>query len=384
MSQFVRPVIAIGVDIGGSHISAVALQSTASSAGDAICHSTRTVTLRYVDVVIDLILQCIYETYSQLCSKFEDFIIVGIGLGVPGNVDPQTGTTRYLPNFGWLSQVPLRDLLLDELLSAKHSKFGHIDKETFKIVMRNDGRCAAIAEYTFGSGRGQKVFAMLTLGTGIGGALISDGRLFDGSSFDAGDFGHHVIRSGTDALDCVCGKRGCFECHASAAGLVRQFNKRLRTRLMATNPHHTSNQTDAAVDAMMAQMKCENALCILKKMRTFYAMRTNGTDSDTNGHAADESLELSSESWTTYCDDLTTGLANLVTFYNPNVIALGGGLGQAREMYEEGTVQKQLDEKTLPATRGKAKVVRAELGNEAGMVGAALLALGRGLGRNED
>merc|ERR1719263_213964 len=73
---------------------------------------------------------------------------------------------------------------------------------------------------------------MLTLGTGIGGALIHNpsmdkpGAIFDGCSFDAGDFGHHVMRSGPDAFACVCGNRGCFECHASAAGLVRHWRAR--------------------------------------------------------------------------------------------------------------------------------------------------------------
>ena len=92
------------------------------------------------------------------------------------------------------------------------------------LHMRNDGRCAALAERHFGVGKdgAHAVMAMLTLGTGIGGALIHDaspasrGVLFDGCTFDAGDFGHHVMRSGTEAFKCVCGNYGCFEQHASA------------------------------------------------------------------------------------------------------------------------------------------------------------------------
>jgi glucokinase len=90
--------------------------------------------------------------------------------------------------------------------------------------MRNDGRMAAYAESCMGVGKGIKVFSMLTLGTGIGGSLIIEGKLFDGYSNDAGDFGHHVICDGELAFECACGKHGCFETQASAQGLVRHYD----------------------------------------------------------------------------------------------------------------------------------------------------------------
>ena len=116
---------------------------------------------------------------------------------------------------------------------------------------------------------------------GIGGALIANGKLFDGVSFDAGDFGHHVIASGESAFPCVCGKSGCFECHASASGLVRHYN-RLATKNGAS--HKAANRADEVLELVRAQ----------------------------DG--------LATQAFECFKDDLSTGLANLITFYNPGTL----------------------------------------------------------------
>ena len=338
--------IGIGLDIGGTHICAVALDRGAKTAKDSLSSSERAVTDRDVDTVVGLIVECLIEVHEKLAGAYGDeFEISGIGFGVPGNVDPTIGVTRYLPNFQWLDTVPLKDLVLKKLFGAE-SSFGHCDASRVRVEMRNDGRVAAIAEFMFGSGKdsdGISVFSMLTLGTGIGGAVIIDGKLFDGASFDAGDFGHHTIRSGEGALPCVCGKTGCFETHASAQGLVRLYNRLPGAEKCCTGPDGRGH----------------DALGVLKKLRAGDAV-------------AAQAFEI-------YADDLSTGLANLVTFYNPNVIVLGGGFGQAEELYVGDEIQHRVDAKSLPATRGKVKVVRAVLGSIAGALGAALLALGRGV-----
>lgn len=346
--------VGIGIDIGGTHLNAVAIApreimtefqrqcSMKESPGACVLESLilqrshRKVTDRSVTVVVDLIVECVEEIYDKLQAQGTPFTIMGVGLGVPGNVDPVTGSTRYLPNFGWLDRVPLRSLILGKMPRG-------FDNCTLRIEMRNDGRCAALSESAFGAGRGSKVFSMLTLGTGIGGALVLQGILFDGATFDAGDFGHHVIRSGEGALDCVCGKKGCFERHASAMGLVTQY------RLLTAQS--IGESTDGA--------RGHDALSVLQKMR-----------------AGDPAA---TQAWATYCDDLSTGLANLVTFYNPGVIALGGGLGQATELYEGGMMANMVDAKSLPGSRGVLRIVPAGLGTESGAVGAALLGLGEGI-----
>ena len=295
----------VGIDLGGSHVSCIALSST----GEVLRRHSVALSSRDVDTVVSTIVGCCSVVGLASCR--------GIGIAVPGNVDPTRGTTRYLPNFGWLEEVPLVDLLSSQL-SFPASKF----------YMRNDGRCAAIAEARLGSGRHSKVFAMLTLGTGIGGALIIEGKLFDGSSFDAGDFGHHVICSGDEAMECVCGKRGCFEYHASAQGLVRHYTRR--------SGKSVSNAAEVLAVLRSKDVQAETAFRDFRR-------------------------------------DLATGLANLVTFYNPDTISLGGGLSLAEEVFEG--LQEEVDRLTLPATRGRVKIVPASLRTDAGAIGAALLAL---------
>jgi len=260
--------------------------------------------------------------------------VKGIGIAVPGNVDPISNHARYLPNFAWGDQsVPLGSLIVERLhLSSSSSD------ETIKVSMRNDGRCAAIAEAKFGSGKDSQVFAFLTLGTGIGGALLINGKLFDGVSFDAGDFGHHVIRSGADdAFPCACGKRGCFETQASAEGLVRHFKRYL-----------TINNNEEEFESTHSLINAEKVIL---------AMRSGNSSAK--------------QAFTSFLDDLSTGLANLVTFYNPDMICLGGGLSQAPELFLN--LQRLVDEKTLPATRGRVKIVPSVVGVDAGAIGAAIL-----------
>lgn len=322
--------ISVGIDLGGSHITAVVV-NTAN--GDilvkcttAVCQEERADVSCIVDKISECVTTALTEKFIEPMMSSTSGEALSIGIGVPGNVDPINGTTRYLPNFGWLNEVPLRKLLHDSLgAKLKNVKFRPLN-------MRNDGRCAALAEAKYGAGKFSPAFSMLTLGTGIGGALVLNGNVFDGCSFDAGDFGHHVIRGDDGAFDCACGKKGCFETHASAQGLVRHF-KRLAG---------TMNSTD-----------CHNAEDVLDKMR--------------NGD------KIAQTAFDRYLDDLTTGLANLVTFYNPDTIALGGGLSQSVEIFERA--QALVDQKTLPATKGKVMLVPSLLGPQAGAIGAALVGM---------
>ena len=192
----------VGVDIGGTHILAI----LTIGEGDAVTRRAHKVILaekrKDQSYVIGLIVDAIKEVLSSNLDPSKK--LEGIGIAVPGNVDPKTGQTRYLPNFGWLEPVNLKELVLAGLPEAYRE---------IKVEMRNDGRCAALAEYKYGRGKDRRdsVFCMLTLGTGIGGAVLIDGKLLEGSTYDAGDFGHHVISSGRDAFECVCGKRAALK-----------------------------------------------------------------------------------------------------------------------------------------------------------------------------
>jgi len=303
--------VCIGIDLGGSHITCILSDIN----GIIIDKLNEVINDRSIDNVLNIIA----NTCNNLINRNKDIQCLGIGIGIPGNVDPINGNTRYLPNFGWLEPVNIGDYLKK-----------NVGNGNLRISMRNDGRCAAIAEFKYGAGINSNVLAMLTIGTGIGGALIIKGNLFDGSTFDAGDFGHHVIHSGSLAFDCVCGKKGCFEYHASADGLLRHYKK------------------------LNGNKNIQNAYEFMNELRS--------SNKD----------PIIIQAFNDFRDDLSTGLANLVTFYNPDTIILGGGLSQASELFD-GLVE-MVDKKTLPATRGKVKIIPAMLSTDAGAIGAAAIA----------
>lgn len=369
----------IGIDLGGSHILCILMDRS----GSIICsfHGKIVEEMRSNK---EAIFAMISESIANLLKSYhesEDMVdvnILGIGMSIPGNVDSKLGHTRYLPNFQWLDPVDMyaevTPLLEKNPFLCNHYGGFLLNLQAIKkFHLRNDGRCAALAERNWGIGRhmseqGQdvSVFAMITLGTGIGGALIYDEKdgnpsLFDGCSSDAGDFGHHVIKTGSDAFQCVCGKKGCFETHASAAGLVRHYYRHLQGTV-------TDISLNEAIKVVNLVFEQNDPLALM--------------------------------AWQSYLEDLTTGLANIVTFYNPAVIVLGGGLAKFAKLYqpqqtveltcinpspsatdnsdlliiEKGcTIQQVMDAKTLPATRGKTVVIQSALDNQAGAMGAALL-----------
>lgn len=320
--------VSIGVDVGGTHILAIIMNRNGT-----IYSSEERCILAKDRMNVEQIIQLLVDCIMSLMKKETNKIIVGIGLGIPGNVNPETGYTRYLPNFGWLEPVPLRSLLQQHITTIMN------------IQMRNDGRCAALAERFFSNTTTETVadyFAMMTLGTGIGGAFLSGETLLDGCSYDAGDFGHHVICSGQQAFDCVCGKRGCFETQASAAGLVRHYN-----HLLVVQQEEEKKE----------KVSLDNAKFVMDLV-------------------VSNKSKVAEEAFENYLQDLSTGIANVITFYNPSVIVLGGKLGQHPLLYTQfhnTTLQQRVDDKTLPATRGKCHIQPAHLASNAGAMGAALL-----------
>lgn len=132
--------------MGGSHITIVLLNDVESVIIDKI---VRKIVDRSTTTVLSLISDCCLEMILKHPN------VVSIGIAIPGNVDPLSGNTRYLPNFGWLEPIPLRSIIHNKLQS------------TIPLCIRNDGRCAALAEQKLGVGKVSKVFAMLTLGTGF-------------------------------------------------------------------------------------------------------------------------------------------------------------------------------------------------------------------------
>ena len=331
--------IVIGVDLGGTHVSVACMDARS----DLTQPEYRKVSRPLVDEdkTFERVLEIVAAAMKEVVSGLEPGTVVrGIGFALPGNADPTNGVCRYLPNFpAWGLNLPLVSALRQAIQVVGIST---IDSVKVPVHIRNDGRCAAIAEARLGVGKGVTVMALLTLGTGIGGALITNGLLFNGASFDAGDFGHHSIYT-MNPFICNCGKTACFEFQASALGLVR---------------HYQSERARVGASACATA----NALQVVTEYR--------------------KGDNIAAKAFDNYLDDLSSGLANLVTFYNPNVIVLGGGLANIREFYEpsptapsRNLLEALVDGKTLVMTRGVVSIRQASLGDDAGVIGACLLAI---------
>lgn len=315
---------AIGVDLGGSHVTAGLVSD------DGVIHAQHEldITDRSFDAVVTAISSVISDAMKATKEK-----IIGIGLGSPGNIEPISGAVRYSPNFGWVD-VPLGERLREA--------FG------VPIFVANDARCATLGEFEYGTGRGRNDFALLTLGTGIGGGVVAGGHLVLGNCFGAGEIGHHQIRP-TDGFICGCGKIGCLEAQASGTGLMRHAYA-----LAASFPR------SALLDVPRGKLGP-------KKIRK----------------AAEAGDLHALSAWKNFCADLAIGLANIVAFTNPECIALGGGVSTAQAFLLDA-VRPRVDELTTMVPKGSTEIVIAKLGNDAGQVGAATMAFRGGLKTDRD
>jgi glucokinase len=314
--------LTIGVDLGGSHVSAMLVAPD----GEVRFRSSADITDLTYEVVLKLVVTAIREASSKAKA------ISAIGLGSPGNIDPASGTVRYSPNFGW------RDAPLGKSLRAAFD---------VPIFIGNDARCATLGEHTYGTGKGTANFVLMTLGTGIGGGIVSEGTLLLGNTMAAGEFGHHQVRA-TDGFICGCGKTGCFEAQASGQGLIRHA--------LAVAPSFPRSGLFG-----------ENARDIGSK-----AIRKAAEAGDAHGVAA----------WSRFIDDLARGIANVIAFVNPELIALGGGVSSAGD-FMLNALRPKVDELTTMAPKGTTKLVAATLGNDAGGIGAAVMARRGGLTTKE-
>lgn len=310
---------AIGVDLGGSHVTAAVVTDDGKIQAQ---HEQDLDTLAF-DGVVDAL-----STQLQSAIKDAGSNVAGVGIGSPGNIDAASGAVLYSPNFRW-SDAPLGEAL----------------RKKFKlpVFVGNDARCATLGEYAYGIGRGTKDFVLLTLGTGIGGGIVSGGALSLGYRWGAGEIGHHQIRP-NDGFVCGCGKIGCFEAQASGTGLIRHA--------FAVAPSFPrSRLLDVERDKLSS-----------KKIRK----------------AAQAGDRHAVAAWNGFTADLALGLANVVAFVNPETIALGGGVSSAGDFMLDA-IREPVDRLVTMVPRGTTRLAIAQLGNAAGQVGAATMVFRGGL-----
>ena len=248
--------------------------------------------------------------------------VVSAGIGIPGAV--AGGDILYTCN------IPLRDVPLSRLFRQ------HLD---VPVLLENDANCAAVGEWLCGAGRGTQQFIVVTLGTGVGGGLILNGKLCSGSGM-VGEVGHMVIQHG--GAPCNCGRRGCWEAYASATGLIRMTRE-----AMEAHP-------ESLLHTVAAQSGCVEG-------RTAF---------DAAVQRDETALALCRD----YVSYLAAGVTNLINILQPEAVAIGGGVAAAPDGLLFTPLREIVERECYPRHTGQIpRIVRAELGNDAGIIGAALL-----------
>ncbi len=254
--------------------------------------------------------------------------IIGIGIGAAGQIDRKNGVVMDAPNLG-VKNMPMADILGKE--------FGKT------VAVGNDVEVAALGEYVHGAGRGYSTFIVIFVGTGIGGGIVQNGRLYSGLTGTAGEIGHMTIQAGGRL--CPCGSRGCLEAYASRTAI---------TRAIMAEIHHgrKSVLTDEA------ELQLSEGETIIRSGLLANALNHGDT--------------LVKEVVTESADFLGYGLASVMNFYNPECIILGGGVIEAIDLLFEGAVNRARNTALADPGR-KTRIIRAKLGDFSGVVGAACL-----------
>jgi glucokinase len=315
--------MAIGVDIGGTKVFGVMVDG----AGEIVSAAKLTTPRSFRTGDPQVLLETVLEVVDVLSARVPVQPAPPVGIGVPGLVD-RAGRLRFSPHLPEAEGLEFGNLLLRTLANRS-------------VVVENDANCAARAELEFGSLQGVADGLMVTLGTGIGGALISGGRLLTGASGFAGEVGHMVVDP--SGPPCPCGGRGCWERYASGGGLGRL------AREAAAAGRLTAVVEDVGGDP-------ENV---------------HGEDVTNAARSGDsEALAVLAElGWW-----LALGLANLTAVLDPRRCVVGGGLAEAGALLLD-PARKAFDELVEGGrARPGMELVAAGLGERAGAVGAALVA----------
>jgi glucokinase len=308
--------LAIGVDIGGTKI----LAGTVTPEGEIVSTARRPTPRHDADDVLATVAEAVTELVEST-----DAPIASVGVGVAGLVDRDRSRVYFAPNLRW-AQVPVRTLL--------EASTG------LPVVVENDGNVAAWGEHRFGAGRDADDMVLVTVGTGIGGGIVVDGRLFRGAHGAAGEIGH--LNAEPDGRPCGCGRNGCWEQYASGNALVRE------ARILA------------------ADRRSEAGLLL---------SLGDGTPEGVQGQEITEAARagdpIAIQAFATVGTWLGRGLADLAAVLDPQLFVIGGGVSESGDLLL-ASARQTLADKLIGQQNRPAPVVRsAELANLAGLVGAA-------------
>jgi glucokinase len=309
--------IALGADLGGTKM----LIGAVDDERNVLCRSTEATLGRTADEILDTLEAELREALTEAPEA------AAVGLGVPATIDRERGVAVSAVNLP-LIDVPIRELVGERL-----------DLPTY---VDNDGNVAALAEHRFGAGRGTRNMVMLTIGTGIGGGLILDGEPYRGSTGAGAELGHVVVDMDGPRCQGNCPNRGCVEAVASGTALGREGRE-------------------------AAEQHPESALGVALAKGDHIDGRTV-TDAALAGDA------VARETVATIGRRIGVALSSLANVFEPEIFVIGGGVMRAGELLLE-PARAELHARALPPQNERTPVAAAELGSEAGMIGAATMAL---------
>lgn len=311
----------IGIDIGGMSIKIGLVDENKQIVAKKVIPTQSDVlpAEAVIENIADAVLELLKENNltAEQCES--------LGVACPGNVDGKTGVVLYSNNIRW-EAVPMLDLLRAKI--------------PVPMYLANDADAAALAEVIAGAAKDKDNAILLTLGTGVGGGVIINGKIFTGPLRGGCEIGHMVIKHG--GKPCTCGRRGCFEVYASATALME-----LAREAAAAHPESLMN---TMADGDVAKIDGRIIFDAEK--------------------AGDKAAKLVVEQ---YEEDLSVGIANVINMFRPEVIILGGGVS-AQEKYLTDALQEKVNGMCYGGSICEvAPIVTSKLKNDAGIIGAAYL-----------
>lgn len=313
----------IGIDLGGTNIAAGIVDESFKIVKKG---STPTLVNRDPELIIADMGKLCLELLAETGIGLEEVVCAGIA--APGSVNPRTGIIEYANNLPFL-RFPIADTLRKYL-------------PVRKVYLENDANAAALGEAVGGAAKGKRLSVMITLGTGVGGGVIIDGKIYSGFNYAGAELGHTVIEY--NGRQCSCGRKGCFEAYASATALVSMTKEKLA----------------ACKDTLMWEM-CGNDINKADARIAFAAMKKGD-------RAGKEVVDM-------YISYLACGITNMINIFQPEVLLIGGGVCNEKDYLLKPLTEIVNADQYTRNQSVKTEIKIAALGNDAGIVGAA--ALGR-------
>ncbi len=318
----------LGIDLGGTNIAAGIVNEKFEIVKKK---STPTLANRDGKLIIKDMAELCRSLIADCGLTLKDIAYAGIA--TPGTANSETGVVEYANNLPF-KKFPIADLL-KEYLGIE------------KVYIENDANAAAKAEAIAGAAKGAKYSVMITLGTGLGGGIILDGKVYSGFNHAGAELGHIVIQK--DGKQCSCGRRGCWETYSSATGLANMTREHLIKARAEGKKSIIEDMIGGNLDNCNARV-------------SFAAMKQGD--------------EIGKEIVDEYISYLASGIASIINIFQPNVLSIGGGVCGEKDYLLKPLVDEVFGQTyTKTGVSPQCEIKIAELGNDAGIVGAAVLGL---------